>query len=161
MKILSFIFFIFFGNLFIAQNVRVVHGKFNGNNRTIELSKETKRLFFVKTKGNFRMPERAFFLELSSGDIKKFGTDYIVIIPLNGEENAYYSTSEKEITLEVLPLTSSDPFVYYTKINSIDNEVKIPKNIFENPTKKDTLSWDVVNNYETLHHSKEWVVFQS
>ena len=157
MKILSFIFFIFFGNLFIAQNVRVVHGKFNGNNRTIELSKETKRLFFVKTKGNFRMPERAFFLELSSGDIKKFGTDYIVIIPLNGEENAYYSTSEKEITLEVLPLTSSDPFVYYTKINSIDNEVKIPKNIFENPTKKDTLSWDVVNNYETLHHSKEWI----
>ncbi len=157
MKIFIWIFIFFCGSIFFAQNVKVVHGKFNEDNRVIELSKETKRLLFVKTKGNFRIPEKAFFLELSSGDIKKLGTDYIVIIPLNGEENAYYSNSEKEIILEVLPLTTSDPFVYYTRKNSIDEEVNIPKKIFENPQKKDTLNWNIVSHHEFIHHTKKWI----
>ena len=54
MKIFIWIFIFFCGSIFFAQNVKVVHGKFNEDNRVIELSKETKRLLFVKTKGNFR-----------------------------------------------------------------------------------------------------------
>ena len=156
-NIFIFYFFTIFCGIFSSQQAVVAHGRFNNKNRVLKLSKEAQRLLFVKTGGNLVVPDAAFFLELTKEDAKIFNNDYIIIIPLNGQGNAYYSTSKEDIALEVIKLTPEEPYVFYTKKNTVAENISYNPEKIENATKKDTLLWSDVNGYEILHNSKLWI----
>lgn len=70
-KLITFLMLCFTVSSFAQQNIEL-RGYFKENYRSVQLSKQTQRLLFVKTKGNVVIPRWGYYLNTIDKKNSKF-----------------------------------------------------------------------------------------
>ena len=168
------ILFLFFGFSFCFSQSKTaetisVKGQFRENYRTIFLNKTIQNLLFVLEKGDLKIPESGYFLNLSEEDAKKLGSSDVLIIPIVSNRSGIYHQYNKDFKFELIPIPEVEN-VYYSKKYEymMENGIKVivdeasdgkayKASIFENPSVKDIVDWSKFVGQDDFRDTQKWI----
>lgn len=137
-----------------AQKSTELSGYFKENYRALQLSKQTQRLLFVKTKGNVVMPGYAYYLNLIPADAEKLGLKDVLIISNKGEDYVQSDTSLQKIN--AIPFSDLENGIFIDISNKRTTDEKLIS-ILKNPGKTDTLNHNSIYNKNDFCLTKHWI----
>ena len=138
---------------FAQQNIEL-RGYFKENYRSVQLSKQTQRLLFVKTKGNVVIPRSGYYLNLIPTDAKKLGLNDVLVISDIGDDYVQSDTKLQTIVGVRLSNLENGLFIDISKKKSTDEKLI---SILKKSTKTDTLNYNSIYNDNDFRLTKQWI----
>ncbi|WP_165953170.1 hypothetical protein [Pedobacter changchengzhani] len=137
-----------------AQESAELNGYFKESYRTVQLSKQTQRVLFVKTKGNVIIPRSAYYLNLLPADAEKLGLKDILVISDSGKDYVQSDTKLQKVNVMRLSNLENDLFIDVSKKKALDEKMI---SVLKNPKKTDTLQYNSFYNDNDFGLTKLWI----
>lgn len=144
-----------------------VTGHLEESDKVVHLSASVQRMLFILEQGSIFLPETGFYLHLRGDEAKKYGREWITVIPLFEVTNSdiFYGSYGKDLQFELIKMPGLED-VYYSK--NIDyfrahNSMKVnplfeayPPDIF-NTVSRDTIEWSQISHHLDLRDVPKWI----
>ena len=120
------------------------------------ITKEIRNILFLKERADLRIPNKIFLFQLNEASAKEMGKDKIWLIPVNEfgfnnstlynyEEYNIHLNQDKEITVDIYPVTDFNSSLYYSNDDVLlsakaKKQIEKQKKFWQKPQEGDTIA---------------------
>lgn len=138
----------------LAQKSLPLSGNFRNDDRVFDLTEEAQKALFVKMKGDFIMPSKAFIFHLTKEDAATLKQEEIMVI-LNNDD-IYFSNLNGLVTLNLRTVAPSQPNLFMEE-SEVDHKHNKVMETLRKPRKTDTLDYNTFRSPNDFRSTKQWI----